>query len=534
MSFSIRLLVSSLCAIAVAMAQEPRLVRNAAALNAGSYMPAGLPQSGVAAGARAVVLGTNLAGELQEQPTAESLAFAGVTAKVVVGDAERDAYVLLVAPQRVEFLVPADLPAGSGTVRLTVNGTELSAPITVVSSAPGIGTRGSLGAGPAFALDSSANEITPSRPAVPGDTIRIRTTGIGPDTAMGNYEIIVGGTAVAIGGLSRQPNGWDDLTFELPAATATGCSVPVFLRGANYLSNFVPLPVGAAGEACKDAAVPAGLDLEKLLREGARTGTISLSRSELSNRGIKLVADAGSGSFYRFPQWSPVGVGGFASWSTVGNCTLVRARVPETGTTEIPPFEGLDAGAALSVTGPGGTRPMAGTREKGSYSGDYGQRFDIPTPIPIPQTPLFLEAGEYTVSGPGGADVGSFSAQIRIGTPVVWRNADTFGTACGEGRCVARDQDLKLDWTGGDDQRTVSVMGTASVGRDAVVSFQCTAKADQGTLTVPAAILSALPPVENTALTMMVLTEPVLFQASGLDYGAVHYVQTFLRQMSLR
>ncbi len=532
MRLSMRLLLGSLCAASLVLAQDPRLVRNAAALNAASYMPAGLPQSGVAAGARAVVLGMNLAADTQEQPAAESLAFAGVTAKVTVGGAERDAYVLLVAPQRIEFLVPGDMPAGAGTVRLSVNGTELTAPITVVESAPGVATRGSLGGGPVFALDSSANEITPSRPAVAGDTIRIRTTGIGPEAAMGSYEIVVGGIVVPIGGLSRRPSGWDDLTFELPAAVATGCSVPVYLRGSNYLSNFVPLPVGAAGAACQDSAVPAGLDLEKFLREGARAGTVSLSRSDLNSSGVKLVADSGSGSFYRFGQWSPVGSGGFASWSTVGNCSLYRARVPEM--TEIPVFEGLDAGPALSVTGPGGTRPMASTREKGTYSGDYGQRFEIATPIPIPQTPLFLEPGQYTVAGPGGADVGSFSAQIQIGTPVVWTNAETFGTACGETRCVARSADLKIDWTGGDSRRTVSVMGTATVGRDAVVSFQCTAKADQGTLTVPSQILSALPAADNTALMMMVNTEPVLFQASGLDYGSLNYGQTFLRQMSLR
>ena len=70
MSIPSRLLLSGLFAISLAVAQDPRLVRNAAALNAGSYTPAGLPHSGIAPGARAA-----LQRYLQEAPNADDRAF---------------------------------------------------------------------------------------------------------------------------------------------------------------------------------------------------------------------------------------------------------------------------------------------------------------------------------------------------------------------------------------------------------------------------------------------------------------------------
>ena len=118
------------------------------------------------------------ASEPVERQNPDSPSFAGVSAQISVSGASIDGYVMAVSAVRIDVLLPRQTPVGAGTVILKVNGTELSAPIEVVDSAPGIRTRSAAGA--AFVLDASAAEITASHPAAAGDLVRIRTTGLAP------------------------------------------------------------------------------------------------------------------------------------------------------------------------------------------------------------------------------------------------------------------------------------------------------------------------------------------------------------------
>ena len=75
----------------------------------------------------------------------------------------------------------------------------------------------------------------------------------------------------------------------------------------------------------------------------------------------------------------------------------------------------LDAGAAISVTGPAGSRAIQKVPLPLTilYSGNFGNA-----------TPgNYLDPGHYTVTGPGGPDIGPFTASVDVpSSPFTWSN----------------------------------------------------------------------------------------------------------------
>jgi uncharacterized protein (TIGR03437 family) len=521
-------------------AQEPQLIRGLSAMNAASYIPAGVPHAGVAPGSRMVLIGRDFGfSEPQEQQNPDSLQLAGVSARVSVGGSSSEVYVMYVSATRVELILPGSTPQGAGTVTVVINGKELTAPVSVVPRAPGIRTSSRMGTGAAVAVNASTQPITLANPAAVGEMARITTTGIGSEDALATMEILVAGKPVPAAAITRRPDGFDDVDFQVPEV-ALGCAVPIAVRIGEVLSNYATLPVGASGVRCADPGMPTGIDYDRLFREGARVGAISLGRTEISTQGFKMQSDAGSGSFLRFTP-EVYGASGTSPFgTTIGSCTLLRTieqDQPELATT------GLDAGASLSVNGPQGARKMD-KAAVGAYTGSFGEKMIVDIPG-FPGLPggLYLDAGEYTVAGTGGADVGAFSAVLRVPNPLDWTNADTLGAACGEQRCVDRTKDMPITWSGGDSGRMVTVIGMAVVPnqRPSVATmFFCTERADRGQLTVPSAILSALPasPAGDSESAVTFTVAPIgaaaTFSATGLDMGTISYSQTSLRTVSFK
>ncbi len=71
-----------------------------------------------------------------------------------------------------------------------------------------------------------------------------------------------------------------------------------------------------------------------------------------------------------------------------------------------------------------------------------------------------------------------------------WSNASSVTT-------IDRSQPLRITWTGGDPNGQVQVSGRSFADPTASVSFTCYAKGSDLQLTVPATILSLLPPATN-------------------------------------
>jgi hypothetical protein len=133
----------------------------------------------------------------------------------------------------------------------------------------------------------------------------------------------------------------------------------------------------------------------------------------------------------------------------------------------------IDGGSVLNVTGPFPAQHIQLRYRSGVYTGSFGG----------------MPPGLYTVdNGIGGADVGPFRISITIPPQFTW-NESTI-------KSVDRSQPLSVSWSGGDPAAKVQIMGT-SVADPLLhnsMSFACYAKGSDLKFTVPAAILSLLPP----------------------------------------
>jgi uncharacterized protein (TIGR03437 family) len=505
-----------------AFGQEPALLPGVAAMNAASRLPSGIPGGGVAQGARFVVLGRNFA-----EP---------VTAQLEIGGVAIEAEVKSVSPTQIEAMAPRSVSTGTGWVVLNVAGKALRAPIVIVETAPGILTRSRTGTGTAVAMDAGQEAFTQQNPAVTGDLVRVRTTGIGARADLAAIEVVLGNRVAPVAGVTTYPDGYDDIEFELPEVEA-GCAVPLAIRVGAFVSNYASLPVGARGVLCPDALRPE--NYEQLVTDGARIGTIHLDRSEIGMRQFQMRSDAGGASFFRYEAENVAAGFAFQQGVTAGACTLLRAY--EQDQPEVP-HTSLDAGTKLAVVGSGGAKEMA-RESKGNYAGRFGEQMTIDLPgVPAVPGRLYFEPGTYTVTGTGGEDVGAFSAQVKIEAPLRWTNAGQLGTECGETRCVERSEDLKIDWEPGGSNRMVTVMAmSATETRPAAAAvIICQERTDKGTLTVPALLLTKLPASrseEPQSLIQFSVSNgegDQRFRAPGLDWGWIAYTESAVRTVAFR
>jgi len=184
----------------------------------------------------------------------------------------------------------------------------------------------------------------------------------------------------------------------------------------------------------------------------------------------------------------------------------------------------LNAGPALSVTGPKGTKsiPLSGD----SYFNIIGGA--IPLLGPPPQ-PLYLDPGEYTVTGPGGPDVGTFTARLRVPASLSWTNRDQLVQ-------VTRSGGVTLTWSGGDaaSQSITILGGNLDNQSSAGAGFVCFADLRNGSFNVPSSILSSLPPSnlvqpDQTIGFLAIGAGPSgdvpTFTATGLDAGYAMFGQ---------
>jgi len=507
--------------------------------NGASYIPNGLPNAGVARGALFVIKGSNLgpanfvvASSFPLQQT-----IAGTSVRVSVGGSNVAAIMYYAGATQVAAILPSTVPAGSGTVTVTANGqTSAPAPITVVQNALGIFTANSSGVGDAIATNGPVF-ITPTTAAHPGDTIVIWATGLGPvnfdesqpatqaDMTSVTVEAFIGGRPATV--LFRGRNGCcaavDSIYVVVPQGVS-GCSVPVILKIGNVVSNTATIAIASSGNTCTPISPGVSTsDLDKWFSGGTITfGSASLIRNNVVTLpvtagpvtipGATTRADAGAAAFFKVN----VPPGGFGLGSAVdivsyGSCT-VTSYSGASGFTS----QSLDAGASLGLTGPAGAKTLNKFTGAGVIS--YTATFDT--------TGSYLNPGQYTLTGPGGPDVGSFTATLNLTTPLTWTN-QTATTS------VNRGAGVTVNWTGGDPNGYVQIAGASSTGAPANilnVVFICNARTQDGTFTVPPAVLLALPPSGSTTTGGFTIPIPGLlsvsgfsgisrFSATGIDYG---------------
>jgi len=405
--------------------------------------------------------------------------------------------------------------SGSGTGIFTgMNGTLKT--FTASAKSGDIVTAWATGLGPV----SGPDNIVPSNfPNFPG------------------VEVFVGTQAanVLYAGRSGCCVALDQISFEVPSGVS-GCYVPVAVRSGGAISNFVSITVSSGGGPCSDSAptIPVsimnqasagqtvkaaalaagpvsvlrglGFDvrpylaqtLSKLLRTKVSQGDVaklllaaqSRNQRELLHAMVKYAAawkalSPGAKAAVR-AALSANQEGAVADFGQFNSPAALAAALgglfPSQGTCVPLPSvyssrsgSGLDAGSALTLSGPAGLWSLAPSRA-GQYQALFGS---------TPAGPN-LPTGTYTITGAGGHDVNAFSATLNVGASVLWTNKAAISS-------IDRSQPLTVTWSGGPDPGSVVVGGYVDSDTTGLVGFVCTADSSAGSFTIPSFMLSLLP-----------------------------------------
>jgi uncharacterized protein (TIGR03437 family) len=516
-------------------------------LNAASYSYPGLPGGSIAQGSMFVLFGSKLGSTaiIGNFPLSNTLG--GSTIQVTSGSTTVNAIPIYTTAGQVAAILPSSTPVGAATLTLTNGGqTSASVDVQIVPSSFGAFTINQAGSGPAVIQDYVSSTDLPvntiAAPAYPGQTVILWGTGLGPvtgneangplpgnmQTAL-NVKVWVGNSLATVNyaGRSGCCAGIDQVVFVVPAGVE-GCYLPVSVQAgtAGVISNFTSMAVApSAGAACSDADGINPADITTLESNGSlRLGAIDLTHISLTVAGSVELSDTASAIFGSYSSAQLSASLGVTQSPSVGSCTVSQFL----GLNPLPvdPIKPtpLDAGASLSIDGPGGKQSIAST-STGIYSAVLGG-VPLDMILTATPTPAYFSAGAYTLSGSGGSAVGSFSAQLTVPTDPT-TNASSFTT-------IDRTKDLTVTWSGAAPGDFVAISGTASVsaGLGPIATspgdaFLCIAPSSAGTFTVPSFVLEALPSTASEFADSYLLvgtqTPAVKFSASGLDDGYVTY-----------
>jgi|SRR5579863_1835437 len=504
-------------------------------VNAATYLPDGLLNSGIAQGSIFLVFGSGMGPSTlvsSGYPLKTVLpATGGTSIKITVGGTTVDALMVYTSAGQVAAILPSSTQTGSGTLTLTYNGeTSASVPILVIKSSFGMFTLNQGGTGPAVLTNASYKVNTLFASARPGDTMILWGTGLGPITADEtmpppvvnmtslDVKVYIGGQLAHVSYQGRSPccSGLDQINFVVPSGVS-GCYLPVAVTVGGVVSNFPSMSVAANGGTCSD---PDGLSASALDTisggKDQKVGVVVLSRFTPTIGPVPLLGtftlnqDTGAAFFYDYNESSLIKARGVAPINVFGSCSVAvclgTSCVPHTAATGA---KVLDAGAALTVTAEGtNLKPVnLPKNSSGGYTGVLGGGTIASLPGVClgtpPCGPDFLNPGNFSITGPGGSDVGALNVTTTIKAPEVWTNSADFSCANNSTGCdIPRSSDSKpIKWTPGDSSSYVAIVGTSTTNAPKVSTdppqltgtFFCSQTADAGQFVIPSWVLSAMP-----------------------------------------
>jgi len=529
-------------------------------VNAASYIRSGFPNSGIAQGSLFVIFGRDLGpAELRTFPgLPKPASLAGTSVRVTAGGMSVDAYLYYTSSSQVAAVLPSNTPPGDGTVTVTYNSVaSLPAPIRVVRSAPGVFTRNQAGHGQAIlqnVVSPTAWPLNEATEAVqPGQAAVLWGTGLGPIAAddagappvgnvAGEVEVLVGNRPVRpfYYGRSGSFPGIDQINFMVPGGVE-GCRVPVAVKVDGVVGNYATMAIASSGRTCSDPVSLPAADMGRL-RENTdgKIAWILLNRLRATLGSASVQSDEGTAEMARGNLAAMLASGaiiGPAAAPALGTCVVYS--LPEPGTSlvlgpEHPDYrQPLDAGPALSVTGPRGQKYLF----RGLYGG-YAASLGGGMP-PGEVLPEFLSAGPYSVhNGSGGAGLGPFQAGLDLPPPLTWTNESQISN-------ISRTADLTVTWSGGDAEREFAVIAGVSLNAasKAQASFLCSERVTAGRFVVPASVLASLPVSSEwtgsgvpsvLALGAQPMAARTTFTAPGLDLGLFRYLNARIKNVHYR
>lgn len=531
-------------ALALCAAAQPS-VNNNGVVNAASYALPGLPNSSIAQGSMFIIFGTGLGSSTQATSFPLPTQLGGTSVKVTVNGTSADAPMVYAFPTQVAAIMPSTVPVGSGTITVTFNGaTSASRPVNVVANSFGIFTLNQAGTGGGIITNANFQVLGPTNSLKPGEAGIIWGTGLGPvsysdaiqskveDMTNVPVEVFVGGKKATV--LYRGRSGFaaeDQINFLVPSGVTEGCNVSVAVKINNTVSNIVTMPLSSSSNrVCSDSNGISSTDLQTLLGKGTFSiGAVSLARTAINITApglgtIKSTTDVGSAVFSSFTPSTFAGSIAGLQQASVGSCTVITFSGNSTAALTPGTSTGLDAGPAINVKGPNGTKqltPPSGTTQKGVYFAT------LSSGNPVTGGTLFLDPGSYTIdNGAGGADVKGFTVNMTVPQALTWNELNTIGNTP-----ISRAQGLTVTWTGGEPGTFATITGVSVTNTTPAVSaaFTCIAPVEAKSFFVGPDVLLQLPPsavvsgggvsVPTSFLSVGNSGAPVKFTAPGLDFG---------------
>lgn len=494
----------ALCWAVWPTAAQPVIADNGVT-NAASYAVLRAPGAGIAPGSIFAVFGNGLGPDSALRATEYPLRTELAGTSVRFG--EIPAYMLYASATQLVGIAPSTLRPGTHALTVTFNSrVSLASPVPVTQTDFGIFTRNSAGYGQAAAHtalpDGTMQILGLSTGARPGQHVVLYGTGLGPiagapdDRSPGAFrteapvEVIIDGRVLLADYAGRSPAfaGLDQINFKIPEDLPDNCYAAAGVRANGRLSNIVSVPIAQGGRSC---AHPFGLSEDALRRmDSNRTVFAALALMERHTSSPRPSEGAGIG----FAEMTPDDVEAFVSPSPdpydgtgmPGTCVVLPSdqnrTVPIRPRASRPRY--LDAGTLVRLTGPSFSAELPRVPGSG-YGANLGGQPGQPENI--------LQAGGWTYSGSGGANVGAFRFPVELPPPLTWTNL-TWTTNRGE-RVIDPKEPLRIEWTGGGPElvRITGSAGTQGPEGLRFASFVCTARAQGGGFTIPSEMLAVLP-----------------------------------------
>ena len=539
----------TLTLLAVAGFAQPAItqVQNAASnavITPTSAGDAPLPNAAIAPGSYFSIYGTGLGPStaVYWSPYPLPTSLSGVSISVTIGsNATVTAYPEFVSAGQINAVLPASTATGTGTITVTYNGAT-SSPfnITVAAMSFGTFTWNEAGSGPGIFQNAvSYAKVTPFSTVAPGDYVTIWGTGLGASAASypgGTEEseaptgvnlcsgsttcpvtVWVGGVQASVQFAGRSAyTAEDEVVFIVPSEAAVqGCYVQVAVQTASGASsivgNFSSISVDPTGPTCSDADGMNYADISAAVTKngGANVAAVSLLSNYLvlgpplsltwDNDTANAAVGTFSGSVLDLFQ-------GFTLTPSVNNCTVEEFfEYPPPSDPGLSYVSYLNAGSALSIAGPNGTKPVPLNSNDKGYGALVGGETIANLILGSGAAPYYLNSsnaivsGNYTLSGSGGTNVGSFSAGITVTSAAAsfkWTNQ-----AAITGSNISRSSPLKITWSGGDPNGYVDITAIASTLNSGLepakttpgILVECIAPASTGSFSIPTYVLQSLP-----------------------------------------
>jgi uncharacterized protein (TIGR03437 family) len=556
-----------------AMAQPA--IRAGSVVNAANNLPAGFPNAGLAQGSIFVVKGRNLGakGTVIASTFPLSSSMGGTSMKIAMGGATFNVLMIYVVGglsddqgpfDQLAGIVPSNTPTGNGTLTVTFNNqTSAPVPVNIRANAFGIFTINQQGSGPGVFVDPNFRVNTLINSAHAGEQWDIWGSGLGAITGSDANQPPVGdlnvpvdvfvGTVkanVAYQGRSGCCSGIDQVRITIPSGV-TGCYVPVAVRVAGVVSNFVTMSIAESGSICSDPYSYAASDVQKAQGNTALTiADLSLVRINANLKApsgtLQGVSDQGSVYFRKYT--GPSGILAALPILLPSTGCIVFTR-PTSVTSLLDNFTlgpqhdyiGLDGGTSLSISGPLGTKQFSRSNTGAPGAPDFRYKVDLGGDAPLDTAgPPYLVPGTYTLTnGNGGPDVGGFTSSLSMpSVPNAWANEDALVD-------LSRSQDLTISLNPVADNLALGILGNSvdtSVGQIGILA--CAIPAGATSFTIPSFVLSVLPASSLSSdlggVRIGFLGVAVgqgnagRVQARGVDAGAFSWFQLFVKNVNFQ